>query len=818
MSPKFRLSILTAVFAALGAPMQAQDLEVTGPLTISNSETYQSVFIGATNAATPAGSLTVTDGAVVSGDAQLVLGSFADNTGNSLTVDGAGSAINFASVDQSRFLIGSQGGSSSVLITNGGSIVIENTTNGGIFNTAIMNVGASAGAGGNSVVVSGAGSTLAVVHGETVFLGSSTPIRIGGASAGNEFVVKDGAVFNASPYQVQIGSTGTASNNTVLYTGAGTVVTNWYTTVGLASGGNSLTVADGAVLWHLGANPSFDVSTTNGVTNTVLVTGPGSTLKGSVVRLGDLGVAQVVISNGAVMTNASQTTLGSRAGSSGSTLLVTGFGSLLTAGSSSIVLGSTGSDTVTTVTDGGRIANNFGTLGGGTGTNHRAIVDGGTWSNTSNLRIGFGAGGGHTLVVTNGGVVSVGNQGLQVGHSNTATGNSVLVTGTGSLLTTATLTDTSIGLRSSSNSLTVENGALFNVTSSGGFRLGQESTANANSLLVTGAGTVFTNSTTLVVGRDGSSNTVVLADGAFMRNASMVVSSNATALGNSVLVTGAGTVLSNTNLLQVGLLGTGQMQVTDGAVVHAGNTLGIGAGSSVTTDSGVWIGQGRPAAQSINVLHTNANSNSIATVNGLLQASGSVTVGGRGIVLGSGTIEAPTVTFASNSTLAPGNSPGNLTIDGNLVWQGGANYNWEVYDATGGAGAGWDLVTVSGALDLSALTVNSQFNINLWSLSDLPQTSGEAINFDNTQDYMWTILTASDGITGFSADKFNINTAAINGTGGFTNALAPLGTFSMLQSGNDLKLTYVVPEPSTYALLALAAGGLGAHVWRRRRK
>jgi hypothetical protein len=134
------------------------------------------------------------------------------------------------------------------------------------------------------------------------------------------------------------------------------------------------------------------------------------------------------------------------------------------------------------------------------------------------------------------------------------------------------------------------------------------------------------------------------------------------------------------------------------------------------------------------------------------------------------------------------------------------------------------LLSASGSLDLSALTVGSEFNINLWSLQSAgPEVGGLAANFDNTQNYTWTILTAAGGINGFSADKFNINLGSTNGTGGFINSLGG-GTFTLVQNGNDLNLVFTaaggaaVPEPGTWAAAALLAGGAALMRWRKRAK
>jgi len=183
-------------------------------------------------------------------------------------------------------------------------------------------------------------------------------------------------------------------------------------------------------------------------------------------------------------------------------------------------------------------------------------------------------------------------------------------------------------------------------------------------------------------------------------------------------------------------------------------------------------------------------------------------------VTGAGTVGHTII--LSGGTGSPGNSPGTMNIAGDLTFMGGGNYNWQIHDAAGTAGQliGWDLYDVSGLLDLSALTLGSKFNINLWSLSGVsPDASGDAFNFNAGQNYTWTIMATDLGIVGFDPAEFNINIVAANGTDGFSNALLG-GAFAVRVSedGNNLQLTFsAVPEPGTWiaaAFLVIAAGAL----------
>lgn len=177
------------------------------------------------------------------------------------------------------------------------------------------------------------------------------------------------------------------------------------------------------------------------------------------------------------------------------------------------------------------------------------------------------------------------------------------------------------------------------------------------------------------------------------------------------------------------------------------------------------------------------------------------TLGGSGTVAGK-------ITISAGSTLSPGNSPGTINL-GATAWNGGGNINWQIQNAAGVAGTGYDTVNIAGVLDLSGISSANKFNINLWSQSDLLDTNGDAINFSSATLYTWKLATAGGGITGtFDAANFDIHISANNGTGGFTNAIGG-GNFSVAQNGNDIELHFD-PTGSVGPLIYLKSSGEGA--------
>jgi autotransporter-associated beta strand protein len=203
-------------------------------------------------------------------------------------------------------------------------------------------------------------------------------------------------------------------------------------------------------------------------------------------------------------------------------------------------------------------------------------------------------------------------------------------------------------------------------------------------------------------------------------------------------------------------------------------------------------------------------------VNGSISTS-STTVSNGGILQGSGTIG--DLTLASGGTLSPGNSPGTLNIDGDVTWQSGAAYNWQMVDALGVAGTGWDTIAITGSLDLGGLSAANPFHLYLWSLSSTgPDVNGDAANFDHASAAWWKLASANGGILGFDASAFSIHSQAINGTAGFSNDLAG-GTFSVQVNGNDLNLVFnpyvsAIPEPTTLVgTMIMLASSIG---FRRR--
>ena len=135
-----------------------------------------------------------------------------------------------------------------------------------------------------------------------------------------------------------------------------------------------------------------------------------------------------------------------------------------------------------------------------------------------------------------------------IGFLSSSSNNFVTVTGTGSAW--AHTADLLIGAAGSSNSLVISGGgSVVNMNAI----VGNDETSSNNIATVTGTGSSWTSTGSLYVGVYASSNSLVISDGGSVSNqldAYIGLATNSS--NNSVLLTGAGSTLSNTGILYVG--------------------------------------------------------------------------------------------------------------------------------------------------------------------------------------------------------------------------------------------------------------------------
>lgn len=361
---------------------------------------------------------------------------------------------------------------------------------------------------------------------------------------------------------------------------------------------------------------------------------------------------------------------------------------------------------------------------------------GGTVINAGRIGLNNGQGlGTGDVIVMQDAVLNLGN----VVVANNISGNGIVrktASGTGSLTGTNTysggtdIQDGTLVVNSpaalGSGGVTIASGAVLNVNYSGAANAALANVLSGGGALVKdGTGTVVINTggntysggTTINAGRlstnfgDGlGTGTVVIAGGAELGIGGITLANNVTGAGRIVKTGGLTATLTGSNThtggldIQGGVVNVaGNAQLGSGAVIIASgaqlNFTNAGAASFSNGLSGAGTFNKLGAGQlsfannfTIGALNLTAGStriNSIATTN--VAVSSGARLDGTGRIIG---------TLTNNGTVAPGNSIGTLTVQGNYVHNAGSVLEIE-FDANGNI----DLLNVTGNATLNGGTI-----------------------------------------------------------------------------------------------------------------
>jgi len=241
-------------------------------------------------------------------------------------------------------------------------------------------------------------------------------------------------------------------------------------------------------------------------------------------------------------------------------------------------------------------------------------------------------------------------------------------------------------------------------------------------------------------------------------------------------------------------LGTGTLEL--GAANNFSGGLTVSAGTVKASYAGS-VGSGA----------VSVSRNATFVVNAVL--SNRINVSAGATLAGNGTDEDATI--EEDGILSPNeDNVGTLSFN-KLTLNGGAHVKWQLRDATGAAGVGYDTLVVS-VLNLNnAISTKKKIVVNVTS-------TGSFLNFDKTKVNKFEFAKITTGLdTGLNVtDLFSIDASQFE----IANNLLNDHLVWSMQYAADRDMMYVttmIPEPSTYGL-GLSALALAVVAVRRRKK
>jgi hypothetical protein len=158
------------------------------------------------------------------------------------------------------------------------------------------------------------------------------------------------------------------------------------------------------------------------------------------------------------------------------------------------------------------------------------------------------------------------------------------------------------------------------------------------------------------------------------------------------------------------------------------------------------------------------------------------------------------VTAESGATVAPGASPGILTINNNLTLQSGSTLSIELNGPT--PGTGYDQVVVNGTVDVTGSTLAATLGFALGATDKL---------YIVVNDDLDVVMGRFNGLNDGDTITFpGGSTAQINYFGDFVG--------QTLSGGNDIVIHNFQPVPEPGTVLGVAALALGVAGGRNRRR